>query len=185
MIMTTNAAWAIGAGNLARRFFILDVDDIYVGDRGYFIRLREEMDNGGVEAMLDALNRIDLRGWHPQHDMPRTKALAEQQMISAKVFTRWGLDAFYNGGFMVKVLPIGFQLDTSVWSREHTSDVLAETVQQFASAAGLKGPVTSVGVGKWMSRCKFKVRSSNGSTWWTIPDRMAFMQAVKKEGGIT
>ncbi len=184
LLMTTNASWAVGAGNKARRFFVLDVDDRYAGNRAYFTRLRAEMDAGGVDGLLDTLNRIDLRSWHPQHDMPRTMALREQQMLSAGVCPRWAMDAVLNGGFAVERPSALMELSKAVWSQAHSSNVLTRAVQHFARAAGSKEPITSVIVGRWLGRCKFTRRRSNGETLWDIPDQTAFHAAVMTEAGI-
>ena len=117
IMMTTNAMWAVHAGDQARRFFVLDVDDCWAGDREYFTRLWAELDQGGIEAMLHQLNRISLAGWHPQHDMPRTAALAAQQILSASVYTRWAMDAALNGGFTFKGESGRASLVQDVWQK--------------------------------------------------------------------
>jgi hypothetical protein len=97
--MTTNREWAVPAGNKARRFLVLDVKPDRVGDRLYFDALWHEVNHGGIEAFLDVLLQLpvsdgDLR------DVPRTKALRQQQLLSANNMTPWATDAAVEGALI-------------------------------------------------------------------------------------
>ena len=81
IMLTTNASWAVPAGNQARRFLVLEVGGGRAGDRAYFDALWTEADSGGCEAMLDALLRIDLRSFDLR-DVPKTRALGNSSSVA-------------------------------------------------------------------------------------------------------
>lgn len=87
--MATNNDKVIKAAADERRYFIESVDNRYAKGQAsekvrltYFSRLFDEMENGGREAMLFDLLKINLDGWHPRFNVPETKELEEQKMLS-------------------------------------------------------------------------------------------------------
>jgi hypothetical protein len=66
IMMASNEEWVVPAGPNSRRFQVFDVSNRYMQNADYFARLYEELNNGGREAMLFDLLRMDLRGWHPR-----------------------------------------------------------------------------------------------------------------------
>jgi len=97
VIMATNEAWAVPAGDHERRFFVLDVSDRRMQDRGYFRQLTEQMEDGGVEAMLhDLLNR-EIK--HDIGEAPRTAALADQVRLTLGSVEAFWLDCLNGGEF--------------------------------------------------------------------------------------
>jgi hypothetical protein len=92
IMLTTNREWAIPAGNKARRFLMLTVDDKRVNAVDYVKRLWRQVDEGGLEAMMYALQQINLTGFNFR-TVPKTSALFEQQLLSAPSTTRWAADA--------------------------------------------------------------------------------------------
>lgn len=79
IVMASNEEWVIPAGVDERRFAIFEATDAHRGDHAYFAALNEQMDNGGMEAMLHDLLNMDLEGWHPRKDVPNTEALQKQK----------------------------------------------------------------------------------------------------------
>jgi hypothetical protein len=88
LLLTTNAAWAVPAGTGARRFFVLDVNDAKASDIRYFQALRDEADNGGLEAFPALLLSRDLSHCNPD-EFARTNALARQQIMSLEPAAAW------------------------------------------------------------------------------------------------
>lgn len=82
IIMASNEDWVVPASQEARRFAIFDVSPKRIGDRAYFERLWAEKEQGGVAAMLYDLLCIDLQGWHPRDNVPNTKGLQDQKILS-------------------------------------------------------------------------------------------------------
>ena len=79
VITLTNHDWAVPAGADARRWLVLDVSEARLGDHAYFSALAEEIANGGTEAFLDHLMKVDLCGFNSRA-MPRTRGLQSQQV---------------------------------------------------------------------------------------------------------
>jgi hypothetical protein len=73
-----------------RRFFVRDVSDHRVGQRAYFNAIVEEMENGGLAAMLCDLLHRDLSGFEFR-DIPETAARKDQQTLSLPSPERWWL----------------------------------------------------------------------------------------------
>jgi hypothetical protein len=94
VMMTTNGKWAIPAGADARRFLMLDVGEQM--DPAYFDALFQEAENGGIEAMLFDLLRVDLSHFN-RRQVPITDALIEQQDRSADSIAQWIADCVYRG----------------------------------------------------------------------------------------
>jgi len=87
-ILTTNHEHAVHAGVNARRWFVVEVDEARVGDRGYFNALHDDMKDGGYEQLLNSLLEVDLEGWHPR-ELVTTDELKEQMAMSADALDQW------------------------------------------------------------------------------------------------
>ncbi len=74
VIMATNNDWAVPAGDQERRFLVLEVSESVMQDHEYFRKLRAQMDNGGVAAMVHDLLQVDLSAVN-LYQAPRTAAL--------------------------------------------------------------------------------------------------------------
>ena len=55
------------------------------------------MENGGIAAMMHDLIAMDLKGWHPRNDVPKTKALYSQQMQSLDPYDAWWFELLQAG----------------------------------------------------------------------------------------
>ncbi|MCP4150800.1 MAG: hypothetical protein GY757_23845, partial [bacterium] len=66
-----------------RRFFCLDVSDRRKGDKPYFAAIHEELNNGGVAALLyELLEETSLDGWHPRGNMPASNQDGEDMKVA-------------------------------------------------------------------------------------------------------
>jgi hypothetical protein len=88
MIMSSNNDWVVPAGHGARRYAVFKVAGDRVGDFDYFDALQSEMAEGGIEAMLWGLLRLDLGDWHPR-ELYKTAALVEQKQHSLRGLDAW------------------------------------------------------------------------------------------------
>jgi hypothetical protein len=96
VMMASNEDWVIPAGQIERRFVVQEVADHHAQEPAYFKPLFEQLDAGGLEAMLlDLLNR-KLGDWHPRQ-IVRTTALARQQAESLSAFDAWWEDLLHDG----------------------------------------------------------------------------------------
>jgi hypothetical protein len=96
VMIASNEDWVVPAGEMERRFVAQEVANDHAQDPAWFKPLYEQLNAGGLEAMLfDLLNR-DLGDWHPRQ-IVRTAALAEQQAKSLSPFDAWWEDLLQDG----------------------------------------------------------------------------------------
>lgn len=96
LLKTTNNDWSVPAGKDERRFAVFDVDDRCAKNHGYFQEMREELDNGGREALLYDLLHFDLRRINLR-EIPKTGALLEEKARSLDPIEDWLLDRLVEG----------------------------------------------------------------------------------------
>ncbi len=90
IVMASNSEWIVPASADERRFAVFDVSDEFAQNSKWFSAIKEEMDNGGAEAMLYSLMNLDIGGWHPRNGIPANQALNDQRIQSLR-----GLDALW------------------------------------------------------------------------------------------
>ncbi len=81
----SNNDWAAPAGERERRYCVLRSLSDRIGDVSYFKELDACIRGAGSAAFFHHLLSIDLDGWHPRDDVPRTGELFAQQKAG---FTR-------------------------------------------------------------------------------------------------
>jgi hypothetical protein len=96
MIMLAELGWVIPAGERERRYAAFRVSDDRLGDRGYFEALHAHIENGGAEAMLYDLQRMDLGKWHPRQ-VYETPELMEQKRRSLPPLDEWYVNFLQTG----------------------------------------------------------------------------------------
>ncbi len=79
VIISSNSEWVVPAGPFERRYAVFDVAPTHRQRREYFAPLYAELAAGGLAAMLHDLLAMDLGGWHPREDVPKTEALNDQK----------------------------------------------------------------------------------------------------------
>jgi len=79
VIISSNSEWVVPAGPFERRYAVFDVAPTHRQRREYFAPLYAELEGGGLAAMLHDLLALDLGGWHPREDVPKTEALNDQK----------------------------------------------------------------------------------------------------------
>jgi hypothetical protein len=87
--MAANNKWVVPASHDERRFAVNSVSERWKQNPDYFRPLIAEIANGGAAAMLWALMRKDLDGWHPAENIPQTKALFEQKLQGLTGLQQW------------------------------------------------------------------------------------------------
>jgi len=88
LLMASNDEWVAPASVDERRFCVLDVSPAHQQDTSYFGPLMDQMESGGLEAMLHDLLAWDLTGFNV-YDIPKTKALTDQKISSLRGPLRW------------------------------------------------------------------------------------------------
>ena len=89
IVMASNEEWVVPATKDERRFAVFDVNDKYAPaicgeaqSKAYFEPLHAQIGGDGCAAMLWDLSEVQLGGWHPRSDYPKTAALQEQSEFS-------------------------------------------------------------------------------------------------------
>lgn len=85
IMMSTNNEWKVAAGPESRRYFILQVSSDVANDEAYFGAIKNELNNGGYQAMLhELLNRKithNLR-WAPvTEELKKQRAMLQVQSL--------------------------------------------------------------------------------------------------------
>jgi hypothetical protein len=96
IFMSSNADWVIPAAIDERRFSVRDVADNHVGDRAYFRNIADQMEGGGLAAMIWDMQRRDISGFEVR-DIPDNPALKMQKTLSLNSLERWWLAALARG----------------------------------------------------------------------------------------
>jgi hypothetical protein len=99
IVMAANGDWVVPAGlDGERRFGCFDVNNIRKGDVKFFNALNAQMyRDGGLAAMLHDLLIRDLGEWAPRDDVPATKALMTQKILSMDDVERWWYGKLIDG----------------------------------------------------------------------------------------
>ena len=83
IILACNEEWAVPVDQDDRRFCCIDVGSAHMRDHPYFEAISEQMDNGGREALLGFLLKVDLTGFRPEA-FPRTAEHERQRALTRK-----------------------------------------------------------------------------------------------------
>jgi hypothetical protein len=96
LLATSNEDFVVPAGFDERRFAMLDVGDAHAQDHAYFKAIREQIDSGGREALLQYLLDFDISIVNPR-EIPKTAALVEQIIEGMSSEQAWWFDTLKNG----------------------------------------------------------------------------------------
>ena len=131
LIIASNSPWVIPAGVDERRFLALRVSEDKKQDHKYFQKLRDEMDNGGREAMLFDLLRMDISGVNLRK-APRTETLFDQIIRSEDSVFKFWYDILSNGKLHA-YSPGWFELDA--YSREWDKVLVQDFYDRYCAYA--------------------------------------------------
>lgn len=92
ILMASNDDWVVPAGAQERRFCVIDVADSRQQDIDYFGQVRQQMEAGGLAAMLHDLLQVDLSDFNVWA-VPHTQAGTDQRASSLRGVDRWLFDA--------------------------------------------------------------------------------------------
>jgi hypothetical protein len=124
VVMLAEPGWVIPAGRFERRYAALAVSDRRRGDREYFRALHSQIANGGAEAMMWDLQRMELDGWHPREipeSLLKGEALQEQQGHTLPPLEQWYLMLLHEGqipGALIKRPNTAYTQDLLANARE-------------------------------------------------------------------
>ena len=103
LMIASNSEWVIPADFDSRRWFVLDVIGDKIGDHGYFNAIDDELNNGGMEALLYKLLNYQIPDINLIRTAIVTKALTKQRVLNLQHDTaiRWWLSIVESGEFPV------------------------------------------------------------------------------------
>jgi hypothetical protein len=119
----------------------------------YFKAIRDQMDNGGREAMLYDLQHVDLSNFDPRR-IPVTAALQDQKFRSMQPVEKWWLQKLQEGrllardeGWQTEVLRDDLLQDYVVTTRRDSTqqDLRNQLVKLVPTDYPREGPRRSVG----------------------------------------
>ncbi len=99
LIMASNAEWVVPAGELERRYFVLDVGKDHLQDTVYFGAIDKHMRGGGYGALLHYLLTYDLAGYEVR-SVPQTDALRIQKEHTLRPEEDWWLERLISGDLL-------------------------------------------------------------------------------------
>jgi hypothetical protein len=101
--VASNSEWVIPAAFDSRRWFVLDVPSTKVGNFQYFGAIADEMENGGMEALLAYLQFFKLGSKESAliREAPVTEGLKKQRVLNAgnDTMLRWWANILLSGRF--------------------------------------------------------------------------------------
>ena len=96
LIMASNNDWIVPAGADERRYFVLEVGEKHKQDHQYFAKIVDQMENGGLEALLYFLQHYDYSDINLRV-FPKTKALLDQKLRSLDLVDKFWYEQLYDG----------------------------------------------------------------------------------------
>jgi hypothetical protein len=147
LLMASNSDWVVPATHDERRYLVLDVADTQRRSKAYFDQLDWQMAQGGLEAMLHDLLKLDLTGFHPR-DVPDTAEMAEQVVLSDSLH-RWWLDVL-GRGFIWRSRH-GFAEFTQ-WEDFASTELLGRSYSQWCADNRVHYPQHRAALGRFMNR---------------------------------
>lgn len=148
MIFATNEQWAVPRGEDDRRYVIADVSDCRKGDWAFFTALREEMANGGVEALHHELLERDISTWHPRMIPDRLlRNGSDMKVLSAGSIVKFWLEVLMRGWLVEDGDKYSEDLQY-VWPTECTFDQINNAYLGYCNRYKINHPEHSNCVGK-------------------------------------
>ncbi len=143
VIMASNEDWVVPAGFKERRFCVLDVGDKRMQDNGYFGRIAEGMRSGGYGHLLHSLLTYDLTKFDPRN-LPQTKALQEQKMLSFEPVCDWWFQKLQAGKLLA---------EHDVWKENvMVEELIADFIEYSHQWANMSYRGSATKLGQFLSR---------------------------------
>jgi len=162
LIIASNNSWVIPAGLEERRFFVLDVSDKHQQDHKHFAAIADQMENGGLEAMLyDLLEwdfaEVDLRTFE------QTAGLFEQKLYSMDTVQKYWFERLKEGNLRpYQPGRIGKYGDTNSvdWEQEILASDQYEDYREFADSLNIRHILARVPFGMALKKLCSGIKTS-------------------------
>lgn len=168
LIIATNHEWAAPMEASDRRFSVVNVPDTYRGNRAHFDAvLREMLDEGGLEALMFALQSHHVAAAPVKPNSPEALEAARKQLVlSRDPFHSWWSDRLETGDVTTRA-PGGWP--ASIAKSDLFDDYLAE-MEKLKVSRRLSRAIFS----QFLSKIVPGIRSHRGArpamTWeWILP----------------
>jgi energy-coupling factor transporter ATP-binding protein EcfA2 len=179
VVMLAEPGWVIPAGRYERRYAAFSVSDAMRGEREYFKALHHQIANGGAEAMMWDLQRMDLDGWHPREipeSLLKGSALQEQQTHTLPPLEQWYLSLLRDGKVPGALVTGPTSKKMSGPSTAYTKSLRLDACDRFPRLRFELGDNTIaefMSDKSWPKAQKFRDNKSNGWTFEPLAESRA------------
>lgn len=142
IIMASNSNWVVPAGSNERRFLVLDVGEDKMQNKPYFAAIKEEMDNGGREALLHYLLSHDITQFEVR-EVPKTEALQDQKLLSMNPEEMWWFEKLEEGRLLKS---------HDIWEKEIQKMELQDDYVIYMTRVGIMRKSSATVLGKFLGR---------------------------------
>lgn len=98
IIMASNEDWFVPAGLYGERRFLMQAANTKrKGQHGWFMKLHDELSNGGYSRLMWDLIHRDLGNWAPRQDIPVTQAIIDQKIRNMSPLEQWWYNILMEG----------------------------------------------------------------------------------------
>jgi hypothetical protein len=147
IMLTTNETWAVAGSRQDRRYFVLDASDERLNDKAYFRAIWNELENGGLEAMLYDLLKRDLAKFdHRQR--PETAGIQDQKKHSYKTHEIWWEEVLQRG--YVWKSRLGLEEYFQRWMDPVTTELLYASYREDVKGRHERHPLSREMFGRFM-----------------------------------
>lgn len=174
MIMASNEDWVVPRGADDRRYVITDVSDARKGDYTYFQAIRDEMKNGGTEALMHYLLARDIKDWHPRKIPEGLQTCGwELKIRSGGSIVQWWFDLLQRGWIQCIAAQYSEE-DRFVWPEKCMTDVVQKSYLNWCENYKIAHREHSVVIGKliqdWgVKKCRPRTDNPDRREFYLIP----------------
>lgn len=171
VMMASNEDWVAPAGlEDERRFAVFEVNSKFQGNHVFFQMLNDQLNDGGLQALLWDLKTRDLGDFHPRKGIPKTGALAKQKLASMDYLDQWWYNCLVNRSLGKDIHPA--EGDWNTGKARFLSHDIQHSVELYLQKAGdrrrmRRSTMTSVG-----ERFKTRVPEAKHIRFRAPKDRM-------------
>ena len=136
VMLASNDEWFVPASQAERRFCVSRVNNMVRQNSEFFTKLHEQLDWGGLPAMLFDLLQRDIAGWRPSANVPATPALTEQQLLGGGLVQHWWVEKLDSEIFGVQLVS-----ESEDWHKGKINvfrDDLVSDLQRYVDMRGRK-----------------------------------------------
>ncbi len=145
IMIASNEEWVVPASSGGRRWFVLEVGSDREKDHDYFAAIDEEMNAGGLEAMLFDLLQTKLPEQVNVRSAPVTPWLVEQRQHSFDNRMRWLRGVILEGGFRNEMAGHFVELNETSPTYISREDLFASARRHFAGPKGVDPTPSEIG----------------------------------------